>query len=337
MSSSASVSVIIRTYNQAALLKQALDSVLGQTLLPAEIIVVDDASSDQTTELMAAYAGNPTVRYERLDQNQGMLRTGQIGFERSTGDHIAFLDHDDLWLPMHLALCLEAFERGSDIALVFTRYGLIDLQGQTFVQEMPEPTLDDSPMETLLFKRVIATPSRSVYSRRALAELGGVKPILWDWVYPVLLAERYPRGVIHLPERTAFFRTHGGQSYHQPDKLLKSLIESTEYLFSNLPAHRQHLKPRVHAVNLLNSAVFYWQAENSLEAWRCLGRALKTDLGCIGTRDFRVAFTRLLLPPTLGRVVRLWKRKIQRRRSADSARLTRSLPYGKGGESTSPK
>src|SRR5947207_5923264 len=252
MPSAVSVSVIIRTYNQAGLLQEALESVLNQTLQPLEVIVVDDASTDETPEMMATYDSNDTVHYERLEQNQGMLRTGQIGFAKSRGNYIAFLDHDDLWLPRHLELCVAALESKSDTALVFTRYGLFDLRRDILVQKVAEASLAESPLETLLFKRVIATPSRSVYSRRALTDLGGLQPILWDWVYPVLLAEKYPGGVVQLPERTAFLRIHGAQSYCQPEKLFNSLTESTEYLFENLPPDRQHLKPRVFALNLLN-------------------------------------------------------------------------------------
>ncbi len=333
-----SVSVIIRTYNQPALLKEAIESVLNQTLMPAEIIVVDDASTRETPQMMAAYDGHKMVRYVRLEENQGMLKTGQIGLEKSAGDYIAFLDHDDLWLPRHLELCVGALQSKPGAALVFTRYGLVDLHGRMLVEEVRERALGASPFETLLFKKVIATPSRSVYSRSALLELGGIQPILWDWVYPSLLTAKFPEGVLHLSERTALFRLHGAQSYSQPGKLLNSLLESTEYVFKHLPSRYQPLKQRVIAMNLLHSAVFYWQAEDNREAWRCLRRALKADSRSVATNDFRVAFTRLLVHPALGRMARNLKRKGQRQRNATAATpISSPATGGKTSESLSPK
>lgn len=338
MQQDSSVSVIIRTYNQPPLLKEAIESALNQTLAPAEIIVVDDASTPETPLMMAAYYGHKTVRYVRLEENQGMLKTGQIGLEKSKGDYIAFLDHDDLWLPRHLELCVGALQSKPDAALVFSRYGLIDLHGRMLVEEVRERDLGASPFEILLFKKVIATPSRSVYSRRALLELGGIQPILWDWVYPSLLAAKFPEGVLHLSERTALFRLHGTQSYSQPGKLLSSLLESTDYVFEHLPPRYQPLKRRVIAMNLLHSAVFYWQAEDNREAWRCLRRAVKTDSRSIATNDFRVAFTRLLVHPALGRMARNLKRKNQRQRNATiTTPVSSPALNGKTRESVSPK
>jgi glycosyltransferase involved in cell wall biosynthesis len=338
MPQDSSVSVIIRTYNQPALLKEAIESVLNQTLMPEEIIVVDDASTHETPQMMAAYDGHKIVRYVRLEENQGMLKTGQVGLEKSVGDFIAFLDHDDLWLPRHLELCVSALQNKTDAALVFSRYGLVDLHGRMLVEKVGERDLGATPFEILLFKKVIATPSRSVYSRRALLELGGIQPILWDWVYPSLLAAKNPEGVLHLSERTALFRLHGTQSYSQPAKLLNSLLESTEYVFKHLPSRYQPLKRRVIAMNLLHSAVFYWQAEDNREAWRCLRRALKTDSRSIATNDFRVAFTRLLVHPALGRMARNLKRKGQRQRSRTASTPVSSPATGsKISESVSPK
>jgi glycosyltransferase involved in cell wall biosynthesis len=346
MPQDSSVSVIIRTFNQPGLLKEAIESALNQTWAPAEIIVVDDASTIETPQMMAAYERHQTIRYVRLEANQGMLRTGQIGLEQSKGDYIAFLDHDDLWLPKHLELCVAALEQTPAAALCFSRYGLIDLEGRILVKEVREMDLGANGFEILLFKKVIATPSRSLYSRRALLELGGVQPVLWDWVYPVLLAAKHPEGVVQLRARTALFRLHATQSYSQPEKLLNSLLESTEYIFKNLPARYQPLKRRVIAMNYLHVAIFFWQAEEYSEAWRCLRRAVRESPRSVRTSDFRSALARLLIHPTLGRKARDLKRKAQRQRSSSSSGSSesptastqpRAALNGKTSESISPK
>ena len=99
------VSVVIPTYNRAALLDEALSSAGAQvgagTLFDVEIVVVDDASSNETP---AAVRRHPTVRYIRHATNRGGSAARNTGIAASSGSLIAFLDDDDLWLPNKLVL-----------------------------------------------------------------------------------------------------------------------------------------------------------------------------------------------------------------------------------------
>ena len=91
------ISVVIPTYNSGALLKQTLDSVLAQTRAPDEIIVVDDGSTDGTPDWVRAHYG---ARVRLITQrNGGVARARNAGWRASSGAWIAFLDHDDVWLP----------------------------------------------------------------------------------------------------------------------------------------------------------------------------------------------------------------------------------------------
>lgn len=89
------VSVVIPAYNAAATIERAIESVLAQTRPVAEIIVVDNASTDATAAIVKKYS---SVRYEYQDQ-PGPAATRNCGILRATGDWIAFLDADDEWLP----------------------------------------------------------------------------------------------------------------------------------------------------------------------------------------------------------------------------------------------
>ena len=95
------ISVIIPTYNRASLLPRALDSVLRQTWEDLEVIVVDDASRDDTPQVMAACT-DPRVRYIRLEKNSGACVARNTGVAQARGEWIAFQDSDDLWLPEKL-------------------------------------------------------------------------------------------------------------------------------------------------------------------------------------------------------------------------------------------
>lgn len=94
-----SVSVVIPVFNGGSLVGDAIRSALGQTLAPAEVIVVDDGSTDDTAEVVRAF---PTVRHMRV-RNGGAGRARNKGVAASSGEWIAFCDHDDLWRPDYLA------------------------------------------------------------------------------------------------------------------------------------------------------------------------------------------------------------------------------------------
>jgi glycosyltransferase involved in cell wall biosynthesis len=95
-----SVSTIIAVYNGAAYLQEALKSVLHQTHPPAEIIVVDDGSTDATPAIVAAIP-HPLVYIRQ--ENQGVAVALNTGIQRATAKYISFLDADDLWAPLKLA------------------------------------------------------------------------------------------------------------------------------------------------------------------------------------------------------------------------------------------
>jgi glycosyltransferase involved in cell wall biosynthesis len=90
------VSVVIPAYNAAEFLAEALDSVLAQTYQPLEVIVVDDGSEDETPEVVAAYADK--VTYTRKPRG-GPASGRNVGIRAASGEWIAFLDADDIWMP----------------------------------------------------------------------------------------------------------------------------------------------------------------------------------------------------------------------------------------------
>jgi glycosyltransferase involved in cell wall biosynthesis len=98
------VSVVTPTYNRADSLGRAIESVINQTLTDWELIVVDDGSTDSTTELVTQrYARDPRVKLIR-QENQGVSGARNTGLHVSAGKYIAFLDSDDEYLPHHLEL-----------------------------------------------------------------------------------------------------------------------------------------------------------------------------------------------------------------------------------------
>lgn len=92
------VSVIVPTYNRSGLLRRAIQSVLRQTYARLEIIVVDDASHDNTATVVQTFS-DARIRYVRHDRNRGGAAARNTGVRCANGDYIAFLDDDDQWAP----------------------------------------------------------------------------------------------------------------------------------------------------------------------------------------------------------------------------------------------
>ncbi|MEW5943853.1 MAG: glycosyltransferase [Pseudomonadota bacterium] len=105
-------SVIIPAYNCASTIGRAIESVLGQTCPPAEVIVVDDGSTDATREVVAGFGDR--VRYLR-QANAGVSAARNAGARAATGDWLAFLDADDWYYPDRLRWHAEWIERAPDL------------------------------------------------------------------------------------------------------------------------------------------------------------------------------------------------------------------------------
>jgi glycosyltransferase involved in cell wall biosynthesis len=130
------ISVVIPTYNRAEQLITAINSILAQTYRKFEIIVVDDGSTDRTAETIENMIANasqgpciPRLRY-LYQSNQGQSAARNRGVAEATGDWIAFLDSDDIWLPEKLDWQVRAIEQfGGKCGACFTDARLVDSQG----------------------------------------------------------------------------------------------------------------------------------------------------------------------------------------------------------------
>lgn len=110
------ISVVIPTYNNAALLHETLEGVRRQTFRDFEIIVVDDGSTDTTAEATRRY--EPSIRYI-YQPNQGPAAARNRGVSLARGNFIAFCDHDDIWNERHLELLTDCFAARPSAAMVF--------------------------------------------------------------------------------------------------------------------------------------------------------------------------------------------------------------------------
>lgn len=162
MRSEIKFSVVIPAYNAVKTLQATLQSCLQQTYAAHEIIVIDDASTDDTEQLVRSF-GN-TVKYIRLLQNCGGAVARNKGLDVATGDYIAFLDADDTWHEKKLELAAAILQAKNDIDFLYHPYTLNDLSSVV----IPEGTvLYRTPFVKFLLRNPVATPCAIVRNNPA--------------------------------------------------------------------------------------------------------------------------------------------------------------------------
>jgi glycosyltransferase involved in cell wall biosynthesis len=184
------VSVVVPTRNRAVLAAEAIRSALAQRDVALEVLVVDDASDPETATALDALATEDSrVRILHLPLRRGVARARNTAIEQARGEHVAFLDDDDLWAPDHVRTHLEVAEReGADMT-----YGtrlVVDAQRRPLRAMLAE--LPDEMPELLRYGNTVGTPSCVVVRTALLRESGGFEPTLSalaDWALWMRLAE----------------------------------------------------------------------------------------------------------------------------------------------------
>lgn len=128
------ISVVIPLYNKKGTVLRALNSVLNQTVLPEEIIVVDDGSSDCSTQVVAQL-DHPLIRLVS-QTNQGVSAARNRGIVEAKYEWIAFLDADDEWLPEFMRTIKELLENYPDCGLAATAYYMQDTAGRRKINHL---------------------------------------------------------------------------------------------------------------------------------------------------------------------------------------------------------
>jgi glycosyltransferase involved in cell wall biosynthesis len=121
------VSIGLPVYNGARFLTEAIESILAQTFADFELIISDNASSDQTPEICRAYAARDRrIRFYRQEQNLGAARNFNLVFERAGGQYFKWAAHDDIIHPTYLARCVAALEADPHAVLCQSALEIVD-------------------------------------------------------------------------------------------------------------------------------------------------------------------------------------------------------------------
>ena len=220
------VSVIIATRNRSTLLAKTLRSVLGQRGVDFEVIVVDEASTDDTAALLAAL-DDPRVRIIRHGEALGLSAARNHGADEASGDWLAFIDDDDLWAPDKLARQLRAAE---DARRDWVYTGAVNIEGHRIVHSRP-PLPPDETVAMLPRYNAIPGGASNVAWRRTAWDLVGPFDTRFrggeDWDMSIRLAKRSPPAWVCSP--LVAKRVHSTNMFLDVGEIVRStkLIEAS--------------------------------------------------------------------------------------------------------------
>jgi glycosyltransferase involved in cell wall biosynthesis len=193
-------------------LREAVESVLAQTLSDLELIVVDDGSADASPEILAEYASADERLVVRRTEHLGQADARNAGVAAARSELIAFLDHDDVAHPERLARQQAFMDAHPEVALVGGAVTFIDRKGRAFVEDVPYPLTDEAIRAALPEMTPVVTSAAFVW-RRAFDEVGGFRRLYADsedldlWLR---LADHHE--LANLPETVVRYRVHRGSA-----------------------------------------------------------------------------------------------------------------------------
>jgi GT2 family glycosyltransferase len=211
------VSVVIPVYNGTAYLREAIDSVLAQTFTAYELLVIDDGSTDGTWELIQSYGSR--LRGIRKS-NGGVASALNVGIQHARGQWIAWLSHDDAFLPDKLRVQLECLANSPDARVCYTDYWVADEKSER-QGILRMPTYPSDRFVRHLFQCMFVCGSTVLAHRECFEAEGLFDESLrysQDADMWLRLARRF--SFVHLAEPLIQWRYHAGQGSRNEAKML---------------------------------------------------------------------------------------------------------------------
>ena len=251
------ISVYITSYNKENYLEQAIESVLAQSLQSQDIVIVDDASSDSSRDIIDAYKSRYPHRINAIfnEQNLGISKTRNIALEQCKGDIVTFLDGDDFFYPNKLELEYKQLIKSQNTQVVYSNFNYLNESGKitgSFAKETEDPATGDIFINTYTRNYNVQSGSNYIYEmfyKNCAFEIGlydtNIK--IWeDWDFRIRMSKIFRYGYCskinsvyrQLPDslHTSHFETHYHEQikiYNKNKPLIKDLKKEEKIFIHN--------------------------------------------------------------------------------------------------------
>ena len=337
--STPSLSVIIPTYNRSGFVRTCLLALRESGVADLEVIIVDDGGTDDTREVAAAI--EPRALYLR-QKNQGPAAARNLGFERSTGRYVGFLDCDDAWLPAQPAAGLDWLDLHPEVDVLFAEARMgnavdgyrswIESSGQARFFDLPHQADAGSRIleRTALLERMLVRNcvflGSTLVRREALQRSGLFDPELCgaaDWNLWLRLAAQAT--FAFRPEPLAIYTKHDGGMSNDDDGMSREFGEALLRLTNQVeltPAARA-IRDRQLRHHLFGYAYRAYDRGDYREARRRFGRLIRI----CGGDSRSLAFLAVCSAP--GPLIRGTRGVIQRLRGTQSEAVVSAAPVAR--------
>jgi GT2 family glycosyltransferase len=298
------ISVILPVYNGERTIKETMDSVLNQTFLDFELIVINDGSQDSTLEVVSRIVDSRLKVFSYA--NAGLAATRNRGISHAIGEYISFIDADDFWTSDKLEAQFKALQANPQAAVAYSWTDWIDESGQ-FLRSGGHITVNGDVYAKLLLRDFIESGSNPLIRKHALAEVGGFDESLAaveDWDMWLRLAAQYE--FVCVPSPQILYRVSSNSMSSNIWKMEAGSLRIIERAFTQAPESLQPLKreilgKRYQYLTLkaiegpperhrgLAAARFLWQAVSNDPAWLQRGQLMLIVL-------FKIVIATLLPP-----------------------------------------
>jgi glycosyltransferase involved in cell wall biosynthesis len=310
------VSVIMAVLNGEGFIDEAIQSVVDQTSKNVELVVVDDGSTDRTRDRVDAFRDRLEVRYVRHEIPRGIAPSMNDGVRHATGELIAFLDHDDAWLPEFLQTQTSYLDEHPDVGMVHCDFQTIDSEGEVIQASIAAWRGRKRPSGLVfpqLFMDSFIVGNSVLIRRECFTHLGLFDESLrWgDYLMWMRIARHYR--VDYVDRVLTKYRQHPTQSTRNltadPPDAAPAALKAIERVLELYPEIREELGERTVRRRIasfyFDRAYCWYVAGDPAGARVCLRRALR--LWPTNAR-YLTLYAATLLPPSLvKRARRAWR------------------------------
>ncbi len=256
-----SISVILPTHNRSDSLLKAVRSIFGQTLLPKELVVIDDGSNPSASEeILKSPPKGLIVKLLRNDLPKGAPTARNQGTTEASGDWIAFLDDDDLFMPDKIEQLSQAIQNNPN-ADVFYHPAQIKMvkENVSYISGATAVGKGNKALKKLLVKNIVGGTSMVTVSKQTLLMAGGFDPssFLEDWDLWIRLAKQNKQFVFIDKPLTVYHHHFNMKSITKNKEQIEHSFVLLEQKFANEYAALSKKETRTYQINKLKTSVFH--------------------------------------------------------------------------------